>query len=132
MSFTTTTATTTACLPVKRRASHSPTPHRTMVRGLVLAAVLLLTALITGSVSAAPADASTRHHVSIRATTVFSAPDYQASQLSFRAHGYLHAAGTWEFPEGTDEGDVSVVDLTFRPAGTSDYFVVQLRSRRTV
>ena len=99
----------------------------------VLASLVFLLALVAGVVGAAgPASASTARHVSIRATTVFGPPDYQPSQLTFRAHGALRAVGTWEFPEGTDEGDVSVVDLTFRPSGTRDYFVVQVRSRRTV
>lgn len=123
------------CHPTTRGRDKSrthPRPRNIWSRlGLALL-VFLTTLAVTLAVSAPPAAANTRRHISIRATTVFGPPDYQPSKLTFQASGALHAAGTWEFPEGTDEGDVSVVDLTFRPFKSDDVFVVQVRSRRTV
>ena len=95
------------------------------------ALIFFLTLIGTMSISAGPAEANTRHHVVIRATTVFAPPDYEPSQLEFQARGALRAAGTWDFPE--PEGDeVSIVNFTFHPAGTSDVFVLHVRSRRIV
>jgi len=108
-------------------------PLRNIWRRRVLAVlVFLATVAATLTVSAPPAAATAHRHVVIRATTVFGPPDYQPSQLTFRARGALRATGAWDFPEGTDEGDVSVVDLTFRPSNSVDVFVIQVRSRRTV
>ena len=95
--------------------------------------MLIFFLILTGtmSVSAAPAEAKARHPVVIRATTIFAPPDYQPSQLKFQARGALRAVGTWDFPE--PEGDeVSIVNFTFHPAGTSDVFVLHVRSRRIV
>ena len=109
-----------------------PTP-RNIWRRLGLALLVFLTTVAaTLAVSALPAAANTHRHVTIRATTVFGPPEYQPSELTFQARGALHATGAWDFPEGTDEGDVSVVDLTFRPSNSDDVFVIQVRSRRTV
>jgi len=109
-----------------------PTP-RNIWRRLGLALLVFLTTLAaTLTVSAPPAAANTHRHLTIRATTVFGPPDYQPSQLTFRARGAIHTAGTWDLPEPTDEGDVSVVALTFRPSNSDDVFVIQVRSRRTV
>ena len=109
-----------------------PTPQNIWRRlGLALL-VFLTTVAATLTVSAPPAAANTHRHLTIRATTVFGPPDGQPSDLTFRARGAIHAAGTWDLPEPTDEGDVSVVDLTFRPSKNDDVFVIQIRSRRTV
>src|ERR1700712_4583261 len=97
-------------------------PIRRALAGFLFVAALVLSSLA----GTTPALASTSRHVSIRTSTVFGPPDYQPSELAFRARGAIRATGIWEFPEGTDEGDVSVGDLTFRPSGTRAYFFIQI------
>jgi hypothetical protein len=81
--------------------------------------------------AAVPAEAEAPEELTIHASVVFAPPDYQPSRLTFEAEGALNAAGTFDFPEGKG-GAVSIADLTFTPAGSSDSFVVRVHSRRTI
>ena len=93
--------------------------------------LLLLPALLTPvSGPGAAAYARAPQAVTITASTLFSPPTYEPSQLRWTATGALTGTGTWDFPEGKG-GAVSVVDLVFVPDRSSDDSHLRIHSRRT-